>query len=127
VNASAADELQRALRAAEADILTVPEAARESGYSADRLKELIREGKIPNAGRKHAPRIRRGDLPRKPRAQPVESSTGGASLACIERDFIATRTRGRGASGDTDRPSRRRSDARIEQIKRQAAATRRPR
>ena len=48
------------------ELLTYQEAARESGYHADTLGHLVREGKIPNATRKGAPRIRRGDLPRKP-------------------------------------------------------------
>lgn len=46
--------------------LTLTEASGESGYSLDHLGLLIRQGTIPNAGRSHAPRIRRRDLPRKP-------------------------------------------------------------
>ena len=46
------------------------EAARESGYSADHLGRLVRDGKIPNAGRPGAPRIARRDLPRKAHAPP---------------------------------------------------------
>lgn len=45
--------------------LNLQEAAAESGYSPDHLGALIRQGKIPNAGRPKAPRIRRQDLPRK--------------------------------------------------------------
>ena len=41
------------------------EASRESGYSADHLGRLVRDGKIPNAGRPGAPRIAHRDLPRK--------------------------------------------------------------
>ncbi|MCY3547357.1 MAG: hypothetical protein OXH49_10805 [Gemmatimonadetes bacterium] len=41
------------------------EASRESGYSADHLGRLVRDGKIPNAGRPGAPRIALKDLPRK--------------------------------------------------------------
>ena len=44
------------------------EAARESGYSADHLGRLVRDGKIPNAGRPGAPRIALKDLPRKAQA-----------------------------------------------------------
>ena len=44
-------------------LLTLPEAAEESGYSADHLGRLIRDGKVPNAGRRGAPRIARRDLP----------------------------------------------------------------
>jgi hypothetical protein len=46
--------------------LTIGEASEQSGYSERRLRELLADGTIPNAGRKHAPRIRRGDLPLKP-------------------------------------------------------------
>jgi hypothetical protein len=46
------------------------EAARESGYSAEHLGRLIRTGRIPNAGRRSAPRVRRGDLPAKPAHRP---------------------------------------------------------
>ena len=40
-------------------------AARVSGYTADHLGALVKRGKIPNAGRTGAPRIRRQDVPRK--------------------------------------------------------------
>lgn len=49
--------------------LTLDEAALRSGYSADHLARLIRDGRLPNAGRHGAPRVRAGDLPvRAPRA-----------------------------------------------------------
>jgi len=48
------------------EVLTLKEASRESGYSADHLRLLIRQAKIPNAGRRQAPRLRRRDIPRKP-------------------------------------------------------------
>lgn len=64
-----ADELEAALRATAEARLTLAEATRESGYSERRLRELLSDGAIPNAGRKHAPRIRRSDLPRKPRTE----------------------------------------------------------
>jgi|SRR5580704_2149062 hypothetical protein len=44
-------------------VLTLETAAARSGYSKDHLARLIREGKIPNAGRRGAPRIRTVDLP----------------------------------------------------------------
>jgi hypothetical protein len=65
----AADELESALREAADTELTLTEAARESGYSDRRLRELIADGSIPQAGRKHAPRLRRGDLPKKAKAK----------------------------------------------------------
>ena len=45
--------------------MTLAQAAVASGYSADHLGREVREGRIPNAGRPHAPRIRRANLPRK--------------------------------------------------------------
>jgi len=59
-------ELETALREGDEQLLDLQQAARESGYSSDHLGRLVRDGKIPNAGRRNAPKIRRGDLPRRP-------------------------------------------------------------
>lgn len=67
---AAADQLAAALCADAEGHLTIARAAAESGYSADHLERLLREGRLPNVGRRHAPRIRRVDLPRKPSALP---------------------------------------------------------
>jgi hypothetical protein len=61
----AADQLEAVLQSADAKPLTLEQAAAESGYSVDHLGRLIRQRRIPNAGRKNAPRILRSDLPRK--------------------------------------------------------------
>ena len=45
--------------------LNLTQAAAESGYSADYLGRLVKNGTIPNAGRPNAPRIQRASLPRK--------------------------------------------------------------
>lgn len=81
----AAQELEDALAEQRLAVLSLQEAAAESGYSVDHLSREIREGRIPNAGRKGKPRIRRSDLPRKPGHVPVAeqrlrnpSSTAGA-------------------------------------------------
>jgi hypothetical protein len=63
-----ADELDAAMRALDDDALDLATAARESGYSVERLRHMVADGSVPNAGRKGAPRVRRADLPRKPRA-----------------------------------------------------------
>jgi|SRR5919108_2364668 hypothetical protein len=63
--ADCARELEDALRAADDEPLTLEQGAAESGFSKDHLRHLIGSGAIANAGRRHAPRIRRGDLPRK--------------------------------------------------------------
>ena len=61
-------ELDAALRRHDHAILTLTEAAEESGYSASHLGRLVREGTIPNAGRPGAPRIALKDLPLKARS-----------------------------------------------------------
>ena len=64
-----ADDLETTLAERDETTLSLVEAARESGYSRDHLGRLVRDGKIPNAGRPNAPRIARRHLPRKAPAQ----------------------------------------------------------
>jgi hypothetical protein len=40
-------------------------AAKRTGYSADHLSRLIRTGKLTDHGRKHAPRVRISECPKK--------------------------------------------------------------
>ncbi len=42
--------------------LTLAQAAERTGYSAEHIGRLVRQGKLPNAGRKNAPRVRLRDL-----------------------------------------------------------------
>ena len=70
-----ADQLEDVLALESACALTLQEAAAESGYSADHLGRMVREGKIPNAGKARAPRIAQRDLPRKPDIAPRSSRT----------------------------------------------------
>ena len=62
---SCAEELETALRELDEVLLNLSEASHLSGYSSEHLGRMVRDGTIPNAGRPNAPRIRRGDLPRK--------------------------------------------------------------
>ncbi len=64
-----ADDLEATIRERDETTLSLVEAARESGYSREHLGRLVRDGKIPNAGRPNAPRIARRHLPRKAPAQ----------------------------------------------------------
>jgi hypothetical protein len=78
---SYADELDAYEENYENEILKLDEAARESGYSKDHLSLLISQGKLPNAGKRGAPRVHRRDLPKKPRsAPPSRTSSGGPNL-----------------------------------------------
>lgn len=80
----AADQLDAALRTQSDELLTLEEASAESGFTADHLGREVRSARIPNAGRRGAPRIRRSDLPRKAGALPRSSIAGH-----IDRDAIA--------------------------------------
>jgi excisionase family DNA binding protein len=68
---SCAEDLEAALRGWTTEELTIAEAAEESGYSADHLRELVRTGHLPDQrpqGSKGRMRISRSDLPRRPSA-----------------------------------------------------------
>ncbi|MFZ5625226.1 MAG: hypothetical protein ACOY71_12525 [Gemmatimonadota bacterium] len=72
--------------------LTLKEAARLTGYSIDHLCRLVREGKLANVGRKHAPRVRRGDLA--PKLAPLREMPPPVtldSLASIARAITTAR------------------------------------
>jgi hypothetical protein len=43
-------------------LLTVTEAARETGYSARQVRRWLKDGKILNLGTDASPRVRRGDV-----------------------------------------------------------------
>ena len=42
--------------------LSLTQAAERTGYSAEHIGRLVRQGKLPNVGRKNAPRVRLLDL-----------------------------------------------------------------
>ncbi len=60
-------DLEKIAETDSSDELTLTAAANLSGYTTDHLSRMIREGTIHNAGRKGSPRIRRSDLPIRPR------------------------------------------------------------
>jgi hypothetical protein len=93
--------------AADEEFLTLTEAAMASGYNAESLSRLIRQGRLANHGTPRRPRVRRADLPHKPRSALAQSSrrvassrpAGGPSGAqrdasSIVRDAVAGRIRG---------------------------------
>lgn len=74
-------ELEDEREAHESEPLTISEAAEASGFSSSHLYHLLQAGQLPNAGEKNAPRIRRGDLPRKGTRIQDGSQEGGPDLA----------------------------------------------
>lgn len=66
---SLVEDLQERIHAWKNEELTIREAAQETGYSPKRLREMVREGRIPDNrpnGSNGTIRVRRKDLPRKP-------------------------------------------------------------
>lgn len=65
----AALKIEEAIREESQEILTLPEASRISGYHADSLTRMVRDGQIPDLRPPKSRgmiRIRRADLPIKP-------------------------------------------------------------
>lgn len=61
-----AAELLDVLHAGEEKTVNLTEASRLCGYKPDSLGKMIRQGRLPSVGRRHAPRLRVGDLPCRP-------------------------------------------------------------
>ena len=85
-----AAELDQVLAAGGDEVLSLVEAARESGYSAGHLGSLIKRDVIPNAGRPGSPKIRRSDLPTKepkrPGRPPKKSEAAAIKIANALRE-----------------------------------------
>ena len=86
-------DLEAIQKIGQGELLDLHEAALHSGYSREHLGRLIREGKIPNAGTKGAPRIVRGDLPRKP-ARPLAHTRPHAYDPVADARKLGGRRRG---------------------------------
>jgi hypothetical protein len=76
------------------EALTLRAAAALSGYTVDHLARLIRQGKLPNAGRRHAPRVSRSDLPRKVRNDTAHRTTDSYNAAVDARSLAGRLRRG---------------------------------
>jgi hypothetical protein len=82
----------RELELADADLLTIQAAAELGGYSEDHLRREIAAGRIPNAGRKHKPAIRRADVPRKPGHTALPNGPGDGQLSPRRRIVLEATT-----------------------------------
>jgi len=89
----AAAELEASLRAGADEALTLEAASKESGYSADHLGRLVRQGKLANVGAKHAPRVRRAELPTKRARRPALTivTPDGSLPDAIAREAISAK------------------------------------
>ena len=63
---SIADDIEERELAHSLEKLTLGEAAEEAGYSYSALQKMVAAGELENLGDKGSPRVRRGDLPKKP-------------------------------------------------------------
>lgn len=84
-------ELDRLTDSAENERLSLTRAAAESGYSADHLGRLVREGKLANVGRPNAPKVRRADLPRKPARRLASPAAHSYDASTDARSLLARR------------------------------------
>ena len=84
-------ELEQLATADADELLTLTDAAREAQLHPDSIGRAIRQGRIANAGRPNAPRVRRGDLERLTRRRrgASQSPDPAPSLPAITRDAIA--------------------------------------
>jgi hypothetical protein len=92
----AADQLEARLQEHRDELLTLGEASGACVLTADHLGRMIREGRLPNHGRKGAPRIRRSDLPAHggaPATRVAGSDGPGDTVGRLFRD-IASKKRG---------------------------------
>jgi hypothetical protein len=74
-------ELHAAVSAWQEELLTLEQAAEESGYSYSTLQQKVAAGDILNRGTRGRPRVRRFDLPRKAPAPCAVLESGEPDLA----------------------------------------------
>ena len=75
-------------------LLTLAVAASITGYSPDHLGKLVRQGTVKNYGRKHSPKLRLADLPKKP----TTVVGGNSSKYDVDADARSTLGRARRVS-----------------------------
>jgi hypothetical protein len=71
----AAERADAYFRAHALEELTLARASVESGYSISQISRLLSSGAIQNVGKKGAPRVTRGSLPKKPQTFRAGAST----------------------------------------------------
>ena len=65
---AAAEDVEEIVRRLDDEVLSMKDAALESGYSEEHIRRTLRQQPDLNAGRRGKPSIRRSDLPRKARS-----------------------------------------------------------
>lgn len=94
---AAAAMVRQALQRHADDLLTPAEAEAEGLGDRETIARKLRDGRLPNHGRKHAPKVRRGDLERRTRLTVVAAVPDeGASIDDDELARAAIRSRSGG-------------------------------
>jgi len=83
-------ELESAFNVDMNETMGLREAATYGGYTADHLGRMISNGTLLNVGRKHAPKVRRGDVPIK--TLPLRNESSGNTHSPRKRIVLAART-----------------------------------
>ena len=94
--AAVLSDVETLFRTEASEELTIGEAAKASGYSADHIARQLRRGALQNVGMRHRPRVRRGDLPLKPkslRSSPPTAILPDTSKRQIARSVVNSETR----------------------------------
>jgi len=86
-----ADQVEEAAAAELLEAVTLEAAAELGGYSYSHLQHLVASGEIDNVGEKHAPRIRRSEIPRKPGHG---ASRQNSKAQALDRSLALHRARG---------------------------------
>lgn len=92
----AATELEAEIAKSESELLTITQAAATCGYTEEHLRRLVREGELPaeRNGTRGKIKVRRGDLPNKPRRDGRPSSDALDYDASEDARSIARALRG---------------------------------
>ena len=82
----------RAVRASAAAVVPLSVASRATGYSADHLSRLVRSGRVTDYGRKHAPRVKLMELPKKAaRLRVANNNRVSYDVQADARSLVSTR------------------------------------
>ena len=73
--------LEEVQRTWDLEELTLGEAQEVSGFSYSALEKMVRRGYLQNVNKKGSPRVRRGDLPRKPSKRRLLDDSSEPDLA----------------------------------------------
>ena len=83
---SCAEELEAYVREQALALLTLHEAAAESGFTRSAIEKQIQRGDIVNFGESGSPRVRRADLGRKPNRSTDDLDDWGNALVAARLD-----------------------------------------